>query len=92
MALKSLIKEIYPDVKYVMIKNRIEDFLKRCVGCNKKLSNFQDIAKLGNDNIIELKFCSECYKKYENLSIDQLPKHIREKIQKYLKDSEELGM
>ncbi|MHA1687757.1 MAG: ribbon-helix-helix domain-containing protein [Promethearchaeota archaeon] len=88
---KKIIKELYPNLKREMMERRINDFHRYCIACNKKLKNSKNIKEIKDDNMIEVPFCADCYKIYENEDIDKLPEAIQEKIQMYFNYCKKLG-
>jgi len=68
------------------LKKRKElEFYKYCILCDEKLHLESKPIKFKNYNIFQLRFCCECYKKYEGKTLDDLPESISKKIQKKLK-------
>jgi len=70
-------------------KKRIE-FYNFCITCDRRLHPKSKPVNYRGVNVMELRFCCSCFKKYEGKSLDELPDYVIKKIRRKLKNYEKL--
>ena len=83
--------------KRQQLKNLLElnmlkktEFYNFCIACNRGLHPKTKPVKHKGVNVLELKFCCSCFKKFEGKSLDELPDRIIKKIRRKLKNYKKL--
>lgn len=65
------------------------EFYNFCIACDRRLHSITKPVNHKGVNVMELKFCCSCFKKFEGKTLDELPdrviNQIRRKLKKYNK-------
>ena len=83
-------RNLIPCQTILIDDDRDLNFYKYCISCNNKIHNSKAPYRHENKfKIIELRFCCDCYKKFEKYSIEDFPEFILENIQNKLEKYKE---
>ena len=66
------------------------EFYNFCIVCNSRLHSITKPVNHKGVNVIELKFCCSCFKKFEGKTLDELPGRVINKIRRKLKNYNKL--
>ncbi len=81
---------IIPSQSILIDNERELNFYRYCISCNNKIHNSKAPYRHENKfEIIELRFCCDCYKKFENTSIEGFPESILDNVQNKLEKYKE---
>ena len=72
--------------------NRLKkrEFYNFCIACDRSLHPRTKPVNHKGVNVMELRFCCSCFKKYEGKTLDELPDRIIKKIRRKLKNYNKL--
>ena len=73
----------YQQTKQKLEARKEKEFYKYCISCNKRLQSFAKPYEIDKIKIVEIRFCCNCFKKFQNKKMNELPKAIQQKIEAY---------
>ncbi len=66
------------------------EFYNFCIVCDNRVHTSRNPGKVKGVNVMELRFCCSCFKKFEGETFDELPDYVIKKIKRKLKNYEKL--
>ncbi|MHA1255090.1 MAG: ribbon-helix-helix domain-containing protein [Promethearchaeota archaeon] len=69
---------------------RTTQFYNFCIVCDNRVHTSRNPGKVKGVNVMELRFCCSCFKKFEGKTFDELPDYVIKKIKRKLKNYEKL--
>jgi len=69
---------------------KLLNLYRKCITCGSRVNSKGPYAHDQDFEVMELRFCCSCFKKYEKLAFDDFPEEVKDKISERLEESNDI--